>query len=179
MSEPDADMENAEWRKWESAAPFHSSLNKVQRDFRASALVLWKAFFSRPSPALAPAQFRLHTWHSEREASGQGRSGRAGIGGRGERERVAKVKVRNRTRGESDKKGTKEAAGCDRKINTYNVQNSQALFVSEKRLLWRHSAACRWTFSEKRAPDKWCHLEDGYLFYRTYVCLFFIKWLCF
>ena len=40
--------------------------------------------------------------------------------------------MRNRTRGESDKKGTKEAAGCDRKINTYNVQNSQALFVSEE-----------------------------------------------
>lgn len=102
MSEPDADMENADWRKWECAAPFHSSLNKVQRDFRASALVLWKAFFSGPSPALAPAQFRLHTWHSEREASGQGRSGRAGKGGRGERE-SKREKERESCKSESEK----------------------------------------------------------------------------
>ena len=121
----------------------------------------------------------------ERPAARDAQGGQGKGGGERERarerkrERVAKVKVRNRTRGESDKKGTKEAAGCDRKINTYNVQNSQALFVSEERLLWPHTAACRWTFSEKRAPDKWSHLEDGYLFYCTYVCLVFIKWLWF
>lgn len=34
---------------------------------------------------------------------------------------------RDRT-GENQRKGTKQAVGCDRKINTYNVQNSQALF---------------------------------------------------
>lgn len=68
-----------------------------------------KLFFSGPSPALAPAQFRLHTWHSEREASGQGRSGRAGRGGRGERERELQKWKWETERGENrTKRGQKK-----------------------------------------------------------------------
>ena len=49
--------------------------------FQRLTLVLWKALLVA-RPCLALPQFRLHMWHTEREAnpSGQPRSGRAGRG---------------------------------------------------------------------------------------------------
>lgn len=136
-------------------------------------------------PCLAPPHFRLHTWHSEREAnpSSQPRSGRAGRGERGGTERGRKLRVsrvqRDRT-GENWRKGTKQAVGCDRKINTYNVLNSQALFLFSR---YRSEAAVQFadglsqrekkTYWAHDSNDKLIHLEDSYLFYCTYVCPFF------
>lgn len=94
-------------------------------------LGLVESFFLRPSPAwlfnslgyirgtvrqrLAPAaSFALGE-----QRRGDGRRGGCKLrGSLGQRDKT----------GENQRKGTKQAAGCDRKTNTYNVQNSQALF---------------------------------------------------
>ena len=83
--------------------------------FQRLSLVLWKALLVA-QPCLAPAQFRLHTWHSEREAnpSGQPRSGRAGRGGRGEREReVMQTESESGTERQSRRESEKrDETGC-------------------------------------------------------------------
>lgn len=93
-------------------------------------LALWKAF-PVTQPCLAPPQFRLHTWHSEREANPRGQPS----SGRRRRER----------RRDNRRKGTKQAVGCDRKMNTYHVRNSPALFLFQP-----DRAVCRWTFSGRK-----------------------------
>lgn len=87
-------------------------------------LVLWKAF-PVTQPCLAPPQFRLHTWHSER---GQPQRP-AKLREEKEREKERERDGERDRRGDNRRKGTKQAVGCDRKMNTYNVQNSPALFL--------------------------------------------------
>lgn len=106
--------------------PFHSSLNRAQRDMRLS-LVLWKALLVA-QPCLALPQFRLHTWHSERGANPSSHAATLRGGGEGGREEGYRLRVsraqRDRTGENRKRKGTNLAVGCDRKINTYNVQSS-------------------------------------------------------
>lgn len=96
LSENEAGLE----RRMRMCSPISFLTEQGPERLQRLSLVLWKAFLVA-QPCLAPAQFRLHTWHSEREANprGQPHSGRARREGEGEKER------REREREEGDRTG--------------------------------------------------------------------------
>lgn len=76
-SEVAAEMDNTGWNeavqrgKWECAAPISFLTEQGPGRLQRLRLILWKAFLVA-HPCLAVPQFRLHTWHSEREREREG-----------------------------------------------------------------------------------------------------------
>lgn len=108
LSENEAGLE----RRMRMCSPISFLTEQGPERLQRLSLVLWKAFLVA-QPCLAPAQFRLHTWHSEREANprGQPHSGRARREGEGEKERREREREEGDRTGENQRKRDETSCG--------------------------------------------------------------------